>query len=382
MMIVRQTWHRQMLIWLGAMLFSLTAFAHKPSDSYLNISAEGEQLSAQWDIALKDLEFLIGLDNNQNGEITWGELKAQRQAIAAHALSRLSIVADGQDCAPQLDELLVNQHSDGGYAVLALSMDCPANAQVLDIRYNLLFDADPTHRGLVLFSNGDITSTYVLSPNEPMLELQTGESSLWQSFKDYILVGMWHIWVGFDHILFLLSLLIPAVLVWRKRQWHSVDTFKPAVMMVLKIVTAFTVAHSITLWLAVMEYVTLPGQLVEVTIAFSIIVTALNNLYPILPLSRWVIAFVFGLVHGFGFANVLLDLGLSSTTLAVSLVGFNVGVELGQIVIVLVFLPIAFMMRGTLLYRWLVLRLGSVLVVIIAALWMYERLFNAEIIGF
>ena len=92
-------------------------------------------------------------------------------------------------------------------------------------------------------------------------------------------------------------------------------------MTVLKIVTVFTVAHSITLWLAVMEYVTLPAQLVESTIALSIVITALNNLYPVLPLSGWAIAFVFGLVHGFGFANVLIDLGLSSATLAVALLG-------------------------------------------------------------
>jgi hypothetical protein len=148
-------------------------------------------------------------------------------------------------------------------------------------------------------------------------------------------------------------------------------------MAVLKIVTVFTLAHSITLWLAVMEYVTLPGRLVEATIALSIVVTALNNLYPVLPLSGWAIAFVFGLVHGFGFANVLVDLGLSEGTLAVALFGFNVGVELGQMAIVLVFFPLAFMLRSTLFYRRLSLQVGS-----IAGLWMYERVFNAEILGF
>lgn len=367
---------------LGLLLLSNALWAHKPSDSYLTITGGQETLIAQWDIALKDLEFLIGLDSNGNSEITWGEVKARRQDISAHALGRLTLSASGQDCQPQLDELMATRHSDGGYAVLMLSTSCPGNAASLEVTYNLLFDADPTHRGLVLYTNGPVASTHVLSPSASSLELQTGESSLWRSFVDYIRVGVWHIWVGFDHILFLLSLLLPAVLVWRKRQWHSIEAFRPACMTVLKIVTAFTLAHSITLWLAVMEYVTLPGRLVEATIAFSIIVTALNNLYPLLPLSRWAIAFVFGLVHGFGFANVLLDLGLGGATLGVSLLGFNVGVELGQIVIVLVFLPIAFMMRDTLIYRWLVLRAGSVLVSIIAALWMYERVFNVEIIGF
>ena len=95
-------------------------------------------LSAEWDISLKDLEFLIGLDADQNGEITWGELKAQQQAIAAHALSRLHIIADGRDCELQVAKLLVTQHSDGAYAVLALETDCPGDPAVLNIHYNLL----------------------------------------------------------------------------------------------------------------------------------------------------------------------------------------------------------------------------------------------------
>jgi hypothetical protein len=130
-----------------------------------------------------------------------------------------------------------------------------------------------------------------------------------------------------------------------------------------------------------MDYVTLPGRLVESTIALSIVVTAVNNLYPVLHLSGWAIAFVFGLVHGFGFANVLLDLGLSSLNLGVALLGFNVGVELGQIAIVLVFLPLAFLMRDTTFYRWAVLRLGSALIAVIGLIWLIERVFEVTILG-
>ena len=297
-------------------------------------------------------------------------------------LSRLHIEADGRDCKLDLAGLLVDRHSDGGYAVLSLKSDSPGDANVLSIHYSLLFDADPTHRGLVLYSNGPSISTHVLSPHAPTLELQTSEPRRWKSLVDYIRVGIWHIWIGFDHILFLLSLLLPAVLVLREKSWHPVAAFRPVFRTVFKVVTVFTLAHSITLWLAVMEYVTLPGKIVEATIAFSIVITALNNLYPVLPLSSWAIAFVFGLVHGFGFANVLLDLGLTNVTLALSLLGFNLGVELGQIAIVLVFLPLAFTLRGTLFYRSVVFRFGSLLVSIVAGLWMYERMFNAEIIGF
>jgi hypothetical protein len=359
-------------------LLCARAPAHKPSDSYLRITGGAEHLTAEWDIALKDLEFLIGLDANQNGEITWGELKSQRQAIAAHALSRLRIAADGKTYNLQVADLLVTQHSDGAYAVLSLEMDCPGDAAVLDIHYNLLFDVDPTHRGLVLFTGRGVASTHVLSPSEPMLELRTGETALWASFADYVREGVWHIWIGYDHILFLLSLLLPAVLVRREGTWQPVESFGPACVSVLKIVTVFTLAHSITLWLAVMEYVTLPSRFVESTIALSIVVVALNNLWPVLPLSGWAIAFVFGLVHGFGFANVLNDLGLTDVTLALSLLGFNVGAELGQMAVVLVFFPLAFLMRNTFVYERLVFRTGSLLIALVAGLWMFELVFNTE----
>ena len=252
---------------------------------------------------------------------------------------------------------------------------------MLSIQYSLLFDADPTHRGLVLYASGAAVSTNVIAPDDPPLELRSGEVKIWQAFADYVREGIWHIWIGYDHILFLVSLLLPAVLVKRDDGWHAVKNFRPAWSSVLKIVTVFTLAHSITLWLAVMGYVTLPSRFVEATIALSIVITALNNLYPVLPFPGWAIAFVFGLVHGFGFANVLLDLGLSNTTLAVALLGFNVGVELGQLCIVLAFLPLAYLMRDTVFYRSMVFRAGSVMIAIAGGVWMVERLLNVTMLG-
>lgn len=366
---------------LMVVLLSSTAFAHKPSDSYLQITCGQPALQIRWDIALRDLELLVGLDVDQNGDITWGELRAQRQAIAAHALSRLNISAEGRERQVRVSDLLVSKHSDGSYAALMLEVDCRGDVRALDIDYSLLFDLDPTHRGLVRYDDGSITSTYVLSPDASSIHLQEGQFSFWITFRDYVREGVWHIWIGFDHILFLLSLLLPAVLMRRERRWEPVEDFLPVGKAVLKLVTVFTLAHSITLWLAVMEYVTLPSRLVEATIALSIVITAIHNLYPIMPVSNRAIAFAFGLIHGFGFANVLLDLGLTNSALALSLLGFNVGVELGQLAIVLVFLPFAFALRSTIFYQRLVLTFGSVLVMAVAGIWMYERVFGAEILG-
>lgn len=358
------------------------ASAHKPSDSYLKLRGGSEFLTIEWDIAIKDLEILVGVDSNQDGKITWGELKSNRGAIIGHALSRLNVKANGVDCKLSVTELLHSRHSDGGYAVLRITTDQPGTASRIAIDYNLLFDIDPTHRGLVLYENGAVATTNVLSPSKPTLEIKTDDISLWHTFVDYVREGVWHIWIGLDHVLFLISLLLTAVLIRKEDRWEAQEEFWPACRAVLKIVTVFTVAHSITLWLAVMEYVTLPSQAVEATIAFSIVVVAVGNIFPRFSLSGWKIAFAFGLIHGFGFANVLVDLGLSSSALAVSLLAFNIGVELGQLAIVAVAFPIAFLIRKTELYHYFILMGGSLIVAILAAIWMYERIFSAEILGF
>ena len=146
--------------------------------------------------------------------------------------------------------------------------------------------------------------------------------------------GVWHIWKGFDHILFLLTLLFPAVIVYRNGRWEPRDSWQASALDIVKVVTAFTLAHSLTLSLAVLGWVHVPSRIVESTIAATVLLGALNNVVPIVLERRWLVAFVFGLVHGLGFASVLADLGLHGTNLALALVGFNGGVEIGQFAIV------------------------------------------------
>jgi hypothetical protein len=373
--------------WVSLFIVGVTpAAAHKPSDSYLRIrdiaSGPTQTAQIQWDIALRDLEFVVGLDADQDGQITWGELRSKQGEVAAYALARLELASGSEPYRVHLVDLKVVNHSDGSYAALELACERQLELASLSVSYSLLFDVDPTHRGLVLLETDEHEVTYVLSGDRPTVAITGGEVGLAQTLLQYVREGVWHIWIGFDHILFLLALLLPAVYFWMESRWQPVDEFRPAFRSVLKIVTVFTVAHSLTLWLAVMEYVNLPSQWVEATIAVSIIVTALNNLYPVLRLPAWSLAFIFGLIHGFGFANVLTDLGLSSRSLAVSLFGFNVGVELGQLAIVAVCLPLAFLLRNTTFYRRVVFQCGSVAVAIVAAIWTYERVAGVELLGF
>ncbi len=153
-------------------------------------------------------------------------------------------------------------------------------------------------------------------------------------------------------------------------------SFRSAFIDVAKIVTAFTIAHSITLTLAVIGVVALPSRLVESAIALSVVLAAANNLWPVVRHGRVLAAFGFGLIHGFGFAGALGELGLPDDALALSLASFNVGVELGQLAVVAVFLPLAFALRATSAYRSVVLKAGSAAIVLIATLWFVERAFD------
>jgi hypothetical protein len=371
--------NRFFLTLAAAQLFAVTALAHKPSDSYLRLTRDTETLHAEWDIALADLELVVGLDDNQDGEITWAEVETKQSAIAAHALGHLRVSVDGVSIEPRVVEMLAVRHSDGAYAVLRLDLGSPRGR--IDLTYSLLFDVDPTHRGLVRFADADAQTTHVLSREAPTVELGQGRGRWWNAFAQYTREGVWHIWIGYDHVLFLIALLLPSVLVRRDGEWVGKPSFAATCHEVFRIVTMFTLAHSVTLWLSVTEYVRLPSQWVEATIALSIVVTALANLLPKNPITGWKVAFFFGLVHGFGFANVLVDLGLSSTSLGIALFGFNVGVELGQIAIVLALLPVAFLLRNTAFYRVVVLWAGSLLLAAIATVWFCERAFNVSILS-
>lgn len=374
-----------------------SAQAHKASDSYLSLQVSGKQISGQWDIALRDLELVVGLDGDGNGLLTWDEIRAKRQQIEAYALSRLHVGSgselggkvggtDESACQLKASELLIDHHSDGAYAVLRLVGVCPTMISALQIKYSLLFEFDPQHKGLLNLVQGGQTQTAIFSPEHGTQQIVVAQHGAagrqWQQWQEYVRHGVWHIWIGYDHILFLISLLLPAVLVFSKQQWHVVGNFKSALGEVVKVVSAFTLAHSITLTLASLGVVNLPSRWVESAIAASVLVAAINNLYPMVQGRRWVAAFGFGLIHGFGFASVLTDLGLEQGAFTLALLGFNVGVEIGQLCIVGVFLPLAFYLRQTWVYRRVVFQAGSVVIALLSTGWMLQRALDIKFDGF
>lgn len=367
---------------LLTLLVATAASAHKPSDSYLRLTVGDRQVDGRWDIALRDLEHAIGIDGNGDGAITWGEVKSKHAAIAAYVLARLEIGSSGALCPTTATGHQVERHSDGAYAVLRFVADCPSTIGSLDVVYRLLAGLDPLHRGLVQVRAGEATHAGVLGPDRPAWRIALASPDLAQQFRAYFEDGVWHIWIGIDHILFLLCLLLPALGVRPRAASGAFERPAPSLIDIVKIVTAFTVAHSITLALAALDVVDLPARLVESAIAASVALAALNNLYPLVTRRLWLVAFGFGLIHGFGFASVLSDLALPQGSLLVALLSFNLGVEAGQLVLVLLFLGVCRSLArlGVAWPRWAA-PVPSLMIGAIAVVWLVERAFGVSLAG-
>ncbi len=345
------------------------------------LATADSRLTAQWDLSLKDLDFLIGLDADGDSRITWGEVKARRQAIADLALSHLHLAADGRDVSLRVTDLLINRHSDGTYATLVIDTDAPADAAGIDLRYSLLFEQDPTHRGVVLYHRGRTASTHILSPDRPNLHLDTGEAGPLRPLLTSARAGARRFYVRLDHALFLLALLLPAVLVRSGGRWAPAPGFRAAALAISAVAGCFALAHSVTLWLAATGYLTLPGRVAGVAVAGSVLAAAALNLLPRLRPPVYALAFALGLLHGFAFAVTLHNLGLNDTT-PLATVGFNFGLGLATLALALVAAPILLALRRTGFYRWGVLHVGSVLILLLATLWLVERLFDFNLVAF
>jgi hypothetical protein len=314
------------------------------------------------------------------GEPAWAELRAQAPALRALFSERVAF-ANGEDpCALSLADDWVERPGGREYVLLRFHALCPQPVAALRIHYDLLFDLDPKHRGFFAVDDAYQTSVGVFTAGQTEVRFGVRQLDRWRQFSDYLREGIRHIWSGVDHLLFLIALLLPAPLVASARGLVPRETFGAVVREVLKVVTAFTLAHSITLSLAVLGALRLPGRWVEAAIALSVFAAAWNNLRPFLPGRAWMLAFGFGLVHGLGFAGALSQLGLPRQAKGLALLAFNLGVEAGQLAIVALVLPTIFAARRTRAYQPLVLRVGSLLIAWVAAIWLIERVFGFELL--
>jgi hypothetical protein len=275
------------------------------------------------------------------------------------------------DCPPTARALGFDDRSDGFFAVTRIDYECKRTATDLAIRYDLFFDLDPMHQGLARITlPGEPERQHVFRGAARELRLDR-PVTLFEHLRDYLLLGMEHIFTGYDHLAFLFGLLLVA----------TSRGLRSGLRYILGVVTAFTVAHSVTLISAGLGLVRLPARIVEPAIALSIAYVAVENLLVKEPKHRWLLTFGFGLVHGFGFASVLSEIGLPPSGVVPSLVSFNVGVELGQLTVVAMVAPILL---------WLVPRYklsarlrtaGSVALLAFSTLWFFERVLQKSWFG-
>jgi hypothetical protein len=371
---VKKAW--RLFIVFAFAVFAGSAYAHKASDSYLQLDAGDKTLNLRWDIALRDLDAALILDANDDGQLTWAEVKAAWPRIETYAMARLSIAG----CPLRLGSTALERRNDGAYAVMFLMSDC-ALAASPTIAYSLLREIDPTHRGIAKIQRaGQATVLSMLDPAHAATDAAVAVSQAPTASGGFVREGVLHILTGYDHVLFLLCLLLPSVMRRTPEGWRPVDTLAQAVWPVVGIVSAFTVAHSITLALAATQVVSLSPAFIEPAIAITIILAALDNVWPIFPVRRVVVTFCFGLIHGFGFAGVLAELHLPTADFAWALLQFNLGLEMGQLLIVVSVTALLFLLRQRPQYRGLVIRGGSLAAMGVGALWLIERTANVAIL--
>ena len=357
-----------LLLLLAALPPFAGARADTVSTSYLTIAAHGKDIDVEWSLALRDLEDAVGLDSDGHGDITWAELHAASDKVVAYAQPRLRLAAFGADCPSGEARLLVDHLGGEAYAVLRYTARCAVAVEQLDIIYTALFEIDSRHRGLVnLTLNGEARAA-VFSPGQTQVHFGSKADSATIA-RQFIAAGVTHLVGGADHLLFIVMLLVPALL----RPDPALGGLA-RLTGVVRVLTAFTLAHGVALTLAVLRLVAVPPALAAPAIAFTILLTAADNIRPFLPVRRELSALGFGLIHGLVVAGGLGPLALPPGLLAIALFAFNLGLEATQVLIAVAFAPIGFCLRATRPASHRLLPVRSVAAAIIATLWLSDGL--------
>lgn len=368
---------RTLVILFALLATAFTAHAHQLSTAYLTLEQdENATLSGNWQLQLSDLYALMAdkgivLDANQDGNLAWREITNQQAAIQAQLLSQLSFDQDGRRCDMVVTgNMMLESHANQPYLWLPLEVNC-SSAAGLNLSYQAMFDINTGHKLIVNIAQSEQSINRILDTSHRSLAVNIQASSIGETAREYLYQGVVHILIGTDHILFLLALLLTCVLYRDKQQWKGIDSPKSILISTTWIITAFTLAHSITLTATALNW--LPSsRWVEFLIAVSVVFAALNNIFPLITKLGWV-TFGFGLLHGMGFASVLGELGLPANHTLLAVVAFNLGVELGQLSILLLALPVLMLVRHQWRYQRWFMPAGSACIALVAVQWSIER---------
>ncbi len=375
---------KKYLLWLCIFFCCANAIAHPMPSSVVSLSVLENTIQGEAKIPLLELGNAVGDEHLNNLNSPFFKL---------YFTDHIQAVSDGKIWATQIENISVISGTDefvGVYkeAVIQFTLT-PTDSRYLHtftFNYDAVIHQVVTHSALVYisqdWSNGiqnenEGQQVGIIQTDIPtgkifplQVNLQTG--SWWKGFSSMLGLGMQHIKEGTDHLLFLIVLLLPAMLLTNGKKWGRFGGIKYSTTHLLKIVTAFTFGHSITLLAGALGWLYLPGRPVEILIAVSILVSAVHALRPIFPGKEMFVAAGFGLIHGLAFAAVLSNLHLGAGRLAVSILGFNLGIEIMQLFVILLIVPWLMLLSKTVAYKWL--RTGGAILAGIAAIaWMIER---------
>lgn len=393
-------WGGRALLGLLAMLTlalgAQPAGAHTGDQSYLYLDITETSLAGRVEMPFSDVRAFLDLELDGSPDEILVELESNLDLLSDYVAEHLVLgAADSPDASSwaitingveRLDAE-VTDDPEFGYAVVNFDVDTGTSTvpRQFSVTFDPFFDEPTVERDALLLIGNDWEGGVIENPEESLLRfspesrtqtVDLGDTSWVKNFTASIALGLDHIKTGPDHILFVLVLLLPSVLVF-SAGWKPAPSFGAALWRVLKVVTMFTVAHTITFTLAGLDLLPLPSpRLTETIIALSIAAAALHNLRPIARNREWLISFAFGLFHGMGFAGLVGGLDVSRGTQLVSLLGRNVGIEIGQAIVVLLAFPALFLLRRTKYYQPIFI-FGSLALVLISLGWMAERLFDA-----
>jgi hypothetical protein len=342
---------------IGAILAVATsAYAHVSSVSYLDAVIKDRQARLVLHMPMPELDVLFGLDKNHDKVVDAAELQQGAEQLRAYLKEKISLSVPGRVLPATIGDFKIWRDAEGNpYAETELVFASDETLGQFTLSCNLLGEVVELNRTIAKITFDGRSEQFIFEGGQAYEATRRGIAA---TILQFVRLGIFHIFTGYDHIAFLLGLLVVG----------------GSFINILKIVTSFTVAHSITLALAGLGVVTLPTRLVESGIALSIVYIALENLFVKSFNRRWLVSFFFGLVHGFGFANVLRELDLSRSGLVASLFSFNIGVEIGQVAIVALLLPLLWLVKTKRFYG-LIIKSASAVILILGLVWFYQRAF-------
>lgn len=381
---------KKILLLFTFFLYCNLAFAHPMPNSVIALDIKSKSIHCELQLPLKELQFALPFDVTTN---TNHLLNNHGQELSKYILSHFGIQGKaGDKWDVQIEKMKVSkteQETTGKYEELLVQLIItPKNTNNLrefSIYYDVILHQVVTHKALVIirqdWENGNIeeNNTEIGVINVDINTLKTSpfnvnlaKGSNWNGFKSMVKLGMKHISEGTDHLLFLLVLLLSAPLISIDNNWIRSGGIKYALIRILKITTAFTIGHSITLIIGAFGLLHPNAKLVEVFIALSILFTAIHALKPIFPNKEIYVASGFGLIHGLAFATILTNLNLDTNKLIVSLLGFNLGIEIMQLFVIVLVMPWLLILSSYKIYKWIRV-FGASFAGIVSIAWVIER---------